>query len=514
MLLVVFAASTGVAPSPAQTPPPQIYHIVTTALCARLHDIVRPAVAMVLENDQRIAKGTPLFQRYRRAMMESGSDSLSASTPETDMTLQQMSYLVIPTAKNMIAAQTLLDDPRLTKPTGNPDDDQAIAKLKAQLLQTLAFQSASIDLINGFVQTQQLGQMQHQTDEYIAEIQGTDTTSQITKAPTDPYADPNAPGIAPNPYEINLSEVPGLAVGYNPLSRIIDGMQWLHQETTKREDAAGSTLSAAQTQCPEIIEKMRSEIMNARMISAAIAVFVSITMATARADTTVQQLTYNFTYSTNQTTYARDSSNPAEDYGSASSGGGNAMAAGNGQSVYNGSLSDKGTMTVQILGKQQDGGLIVNIAENGQDTRRAPAAACVVYGNTRVICDPNKTVYTEEYTLLRFLGQNFIDAGNLDAHRHWQIVQNSPNVDVTADYVLGPTTSSDVSVTEARKIRQTSGGSLTTDVQAKIGYDMSRDIPTSVNEYVTQRHDNGVQGTSTTIYQTTLSLASDTTAKI
>ena len=91
---------------------------------------------------------------------------------------------------------------------------------------------------------------------------------------------------------------------------------------------------------------------------------------------------------------------------------------------------------------QDDGGLVVSIAENGERTRRAPAATCVTYGNTRVICDPNKTVYPEEYTLLRFLGKNFIDASNLDAHRHWQIVQNSPARDVIADYVLGPTTSS------------------------------------------------------------------------
>ena len=94
------------------------------------------------------------------------------------------------------------------------------------------------------------------------------------------------------------------------------------------------------------------------------------------------------------------------------------MAGGsNGISHYGGRLDDKGTMTVQIIGKQPDGGLIVNISEIGQNTRRAPAATCVVYGNTRVICDPNKTVYTEEYTLLRFLGLNFVDPSQLDAEQ-------------------------------------------------------------------------------------------------
>ena len=237
-----------------------------------------------------------------------------------------------------------------------------------------------------------------------------------------------------------------------------------------------------------------------------IAVLALTTVGATPAGSTAQRLVYNFTYSANQNTTARDSANPAEDYSNASGG----LAAGNGSSSYTGSLSDKGTMLVQVLSVQQDGGLVVTIEENGEQTRRAPAATCVVYGNTRVICDPNKTVYTEEYTLLRFLGKNFIDASNLDAHRHWQVVQDSAGMNVTADYVLGPTTSSDVTVTEARKIRQAGAGSLTTDAQTKVGYDMSRSVPTSIDEYVTQRHDNGVQGTSTTIYQTTLGLLSDT----
>ena len=255
--------------------------------------------------------------------------------------------------------------------------------------------------------------------------------------------------------------------------------------------------------------------MNGKIVSILTVALALTTPSISSADTTVQQLTYNFTYSANQSTTARDSANPAEDYSMpANQGTTQAYVGTNGSGAYGGALSDKGTMTVNILAKQQDGGLIVSIAENGQTTRRAPVAACVVYGNTRVICDPNKTVYTEEYTLLRFMGQNFVDASNLDAHRHWQIVQNSSASDVTADYTLGPTTSSDVLVAETRKIRQVGGGSLTTDVQAKVGYDMSRSLPTSVDEYVTQRHDNGVVGTTTTIYQTTLNLASDATAKI
>jgi hypothetical protein len=42
---------------------------------------------------------------------------------------------------------------------------------------------------------------------------------------------------------------------------------------------------------------------------------------------------------------------------------------------------------------------------------------------------------------------------------------------------------------------------------------MSRIVPTTVQEYVTQRQDRGVKGMATTIYQTTLQLVSDTMVK-
>lgn len=249
--------------APAATPPPQIYRVVTTALCARLHERVRPAVAMILQNDQSIAKSPPLFKKYQRGAMTAqdspngpwgtgapaSNDSIYNQSPETSMALQQMSYLVIPIARNLIAAQTLLDDPKLLEATGNATDDATLAKIKHQLLDTIAFQSASLDLINGFVQTLQMGELQHAGEEYLGSIQGTDTTDQPVQATPNPWQDPNTPGLAPNPYAFDVTTVPGLAVGYNPLSKIMEGLQWLRTQTQDREDAAGKTLSDVLSQC-------------------------------------------------------------------------------------------------------------------------------------------------------------------------------------------------------------------------------------------------------------------------
>ena len=217
---------------------------------------------MILQNDQTISKSPPLFNKYARGAMTangadapnangdpSSGDSIYNQSPETSMALQQMSYLVLPIARNIIAAQTLLDDAKLVEGTGSAADDQKIAQIKRQLLETIAYQSASLDLINGFVQTLQMGELQHVGTEYLGAIQGGNTSTQMAQATPNPWQDTNAPGLKPNPYAFDVTTVPGLAVGYNPLSKIMDGLTWLRAETGKREDVAGKTIAAALSQC-------------------------------------------------------------------------------------------------------------------------------------------------------------------------------------------------------------------------------------------------------------------------
>jgi hypothetical protein len=243
-------AASSPSPAPASSPLKTIYRTVVSPMCGRIHDYVRPAVGLILQNDGMIAKSGPLFKDYARAAFSASGDSINSRSAGTSMALQRMSYLVSPLAQNLITAQTLLDNPELTQPSGNPSDDRKLKDIKAKLLQTIAFQSASLDLINGFVQTQQMGELQHAGEEYIAAIQGTDVTTPIPQNTANPLlADPGAPGLPANPYALNLAAVPGLAVGYNPLTRIMDGMHWLQSETTKHENTAAASINGALTSC-------------------------------------------------------------------------------------------------------------------------------------------------------------------------------------------------------------------------------------------------------------------------
>jgi hypothetical protein len=229
---------------------------------------------------------------------------------------------------------------------------------------------------------------------------------------------------------------------------------------------------------------------------------VASTSAT-QAYTSLKELVYAFTYGSDQDVTTRDQQMNMDIGG---------QGVTSGISHYHGSLTDKGTIKVDIVSQQPDQGLVVSISEQGETTRRAPPATCVVYGDTRVICDPSKTVYPEEYTLLRFLGPNFVDPEQFDANKHWSVSQHGSIVAVKADYAVTGDDNGTMEISESRKIIPNAGGSLTTDIQTKIGYDVAHSVPTSVDEYVTQRQDNGVSGTTTTIYQTTLHLLTNPAA--
>ncbi|MBV8531485.1 MAG: hypothetical protein JO104_09225, partial [Candidatus Eremiobacteraeota bacterium] len=108
----------------------------------------------------------------------------------------------------------------------------------------------------------------------------------------------------------------------------------------------------------------------------------------------------------------------------------------------------------------------------------------------------------------------FVDPNQLDANKHWTIVQNTGDGNnVSADYTINSNSNGMMQIGEKRQVKQIGVGHLTTDIETKVGYDFARAVPTSVDEYAQQHTDSGIKGTSVTIYQTTLNLVSDTMAK-
>jgi hypothetical protein len=177
---------------------------------------------------------------------------------------------------------------------------------------------------------------------------------------------------------------------------------------------------------------------------------------------------------------------------------------------YTGGSSDKGTIVADIVSEQPDSGLVIVVSEQGQDTRKASPATCVVFNDTTTICDPNKKVTSEELTLLRFLGERFVDPSNLDAKGHWHVERDGAT-STAADYTISKNNNGAMTIDEVRIVKESSSRPVTTNVNSTIGYDFNKNVPTSVTEYSIQRSEQGEQY-NTIKSETTLSLQTDSMA--
>jgi hypothetical protein len=257
--LFAAAATIAATPAPSPTPPPQIYRVVSRPLCSELRQRIKPAIGMMLENDATIRKSPNLFKQYNAASLDGNDAGAAQSGPgamdpggtsngSQEIALLGLENLIRPIANNIIAIQTVLDSPELRTTTGLPDDDKRLQDLRQKLLKALAVQNASLDIISGFVDTQQMANLQHAGEAYIAEVNQPETQRAIssTPAPAPLSYDPNYAGLPPNPYTIDLATVPGLALGYNPVTRLIEALGWTIDQTATREnDAAKAVMSSA-----------------------------------------------------------------------------------------------------------------------------------------------------------------------------------------------------------------------------------------------------------------------------
>ncbi|MBV8117925.1 MAG: hypothetical protein JOZ01_08085 [Candidatus Eremiobacteraeota bacterium] len=259
-----------------------------------------------------------------------------------------------------------------------------------------------------------------------------------------------------------------------------------------------------------------------RIFSFVMAVTFGVNAAPARAVTTVPQvrhLVYSFTWGTTNSTEVHVSGLPDSAAGGGGSGGGGmngnppgTNGSASGITSYGGGTSDHGTIAVDVVRQQTDSGLVVNITENAVERRSAPTATCVVYGDLTVVCDPNKKITTEELTLLRLLGSNFIDPNQLDAQRHWQRQQQAGAASSTSDFTISNNANAIMTIAESRVEKDATGARpQTSDITGTIHYDLGRTIPTAIDEYTILHSEQGEQY-QTVKSQTVLQLVSDSSA--
>ncbi len=162
-----------------------------------------------------------------------------------------------------------------------------------------------------------------------------------------------------------------------------------------------------------------------------------------------------------------------------------------------------GTMSVDILSVDPDGGLVVRISERDRsDAAPRQAFTCKVYGNTTVVCPATATPSQAESVLLAFLGRQFIDAAPWDPQGHWQRSEQSQQADTQEDFTLMDAgDGKKVVVREVKKMQAHTGGAQSQTSEITINYDRAMEVPDTVRDDVATSGGNAASHAS---YQFTL----------
>jgi hypothetical protein len=250
------AAGSSVKPSKAAkpvataTPLRTIYHTRVSPMCTVLGKVIGPAIGKVLQSDKYIANSKPLFRDFTKASASGQSQGAQ------DLAVARLETLIGPLVKNTQAVDKLLNDPYAFPKVAYSDDDQKLLQMRDQLRVVNEQQKRALDVISGFVDTQQLGELQAAGHDYDAALKADASNRGQTPnpAPTEPPApilnagvnnESNDPARAVDPRYKNTGSI----VGANPLNVFENAIASYQQDIQGSEQDAAKTVVSAIPRC-------------------------------------------------------------------------------------------------------------------------------------------------------------------------------------------------------------------------------------------------------------------------
>lgn len=253
--LVALAASPAALgaspkPAPSATPLKTITHIHTSPLCTGLRRVIGPAIARALQNDKIIANSKPLFHQFVQA------SAANQSQGAQDLAVSRLERLIGPLVKNTQAIDKLLADPYAFPKVAYSDDDKRLLQMRDQMRVVNEQQKRALDVISGFVDTQQLGELQAEGHQYDSALAANPTNSGQTPAPAPTSAgssvlnagvtnDKNDPSRPNDPRYKNTDSL----VGANPLNVFENSISSYQQDIAGSEQEAAKSVVQAVPLC-------------------------------------------------------------------------------------------------------------------------------------------------------------------------------------------------------------------------------------------------------------------------
>lgn len=185
---------------------------------------------------------------------------------------------------------------------------------------------------------------------------------------------------------------------------------------------------------------------------------------------------------------------------------------GSGIANYSAGVSDKGTITVDVLQAVNDPkgkALVVSVSEQARGDRTAVPVNCIVYGDGTILYDVNQKVNDEERALLKYLGRDFFDSARLDAANHWQVLKINPQGRLQDDFTI-KNSSDGIYNIEAVSLLKLSGASpLNSSINTTIVYNANKTVLQSLHLQGMDRQTEGLDKYNTIRTQIDADLVSD-----
>jgi len=230
-------------PTPAPVLP-EIGRVRSNALCTTLRQNIAPTIAGLMKNDEIIGAGHRAFAK----MSHDGAGTSSAAMDIDRLYLEQVETRLV---HNLGVVDRLLGDQKRFPNAPGTDDERDALVMRSQLQAVADSQRKALDLVSGTLETESLGQMQHEMNGQMSSATGNGATP--LPAPTaDTLSFIGAAGLP------DYQPVPGLPTtaakqstlfGHTVYDEINAALEETQNVTARREQIATSSVITAVSDC-------------------------------------------------------------------------------------------------------------------------------------------------------------------------------------------------------------------------------------------------------------------------
>jgi hypothetical protein len=247
VVLALFLAAVTplvVAASPTPVPtPPEIGRVRANALCSTLRTAIGPSVMGLMKNDDLIGAG-------HRAFAKMGADSAGTSGAAIDIDKLYLEQVETRLVHNLKVIDTLLSDRTHFPANPKTDDERTAVALRDNLAAVADAQRKALDLVSGTLETESLGQMQHEFNDQMTSATGpASPLPAATDAPASFIGSAGLPDTADAPGLPTTSDKTSSLMGHTIYDQINRALEVTQAAIARRERAATPAVVTAASSC-------------------------------------------------------------------------------------------------------------------------------------------------------------------------------------------------------------------------------------------------------------------------